>query len=113
MLAVDRQELRARLPRSAHHERTGHDQRFLVRKEHALAGTHRGECGSKPGGADDTRHDGIRFAMRGERLKRAGTENKLGAEFGEGAAQLGIFRGLREHGVARAVAPAEPGELVG
>ena len=41
VFAVHRQDRRAPLGRRAHHQRPGHDQRFLVRQSQRLAGLHR------------------------------------------------------------------------
>ena len=88
-------------------ERSGHDQRFLIREQHALAGARGGQCRGKAGGADNRRHDHLAARVERDVFERLGAEEKLGAKFTERRAQPGARRDAREHGGVRVVRAAE------
>src|SRR5688572_17119308 len=75
VLAVDRQDGRARAPRSLEQESAREHQRFLVGQQDLLARSRGRERRRETDGADDGGHDGIRLRQRrdgGERVGSAG-----------------------------------------
>jgi hypothetical protein len=82
-IAVDGEQLRARLARHAHHERPGHDQRFLVGEQHALAGAGGGEGRGQPGGAHDAGHHRMAIRMRYDLVDGGVAFQKFGSHTGK------------------------------
>ncbi len=70
VLAVDRNQRRAALAHRLHEQRAGHDQRFLVRQQDALAGARGGEAGAQAGSADDRGHDRVDLRVRRDLAQR-------------------------------------------
>ena len=94
-----------RLAHRRHEERPGHDQRFLVGEQHALAGARRGERRGEPGGADDRRHHGVdvRHARRPPRAPRRRQSTSTRSPPRRGARARLAPAPLGEHRVARPV----------
>ena len=70
MLAVDRNQCGACGAHLVHQQTPRHDERLLVREQHALARAHRRQRRHQPRGADDRGHHGIDAGLRDRRGER-------------------------------------------
>ena len=97
-----RQVLQA-VQKGIHEELAGQYERFLVRKQHLLARTRRGQGRTQPGRADDGRHDHVHRLGRRNVLERGLAAQHRGAAAGrlQGAGERVCRSVLPHHRVLR------------
>ncbi len=100
MLAVHRQQRRARSGRRLHHQRAGRHQRLLVGQRHRAASLQRSDGGLEARAADDRGHGPVGTRRRGID-QRALTRRRLDTRSGERILERAILGFVRDHGDLR------------
>ena len=97
VFAVDGQQQRAGIAHRLHQKVPRHDQGFLVRQQHPLAGAGRCQRGGQAGGANDGGHDRIHIGVGGH-LAQAGLAAQHGSpQLRRQACSQGLGRVRAQH----------------